>query len=55
MGCLIASDIVRVNVFGTNIVVLNSLEACVELLDQRSAIYSDRCVYTFARFDFCLC
>ena len=30
------------SVFGTNIVVLNSNEAITDLLDKRSAIYSDK-------------
>ncbi|KAI0275201.1 cytochrome P450 [Gloeopeniophorella convolvens] len=36
------SDIVHVNVVGTDIVILNSARAANELLDKRSAIYSDR-------------
>ncbi|KAI0297570.1 cytochrome P450 [Multifurca ochricompacta] len=36
------SDIVHVTVFGTHIVILNSAKAANELLDGRSAIYSDR-------------
>ena len=36
------SNIVRYNVLGNNIVVLNSLHAVTDLLDKRSAIYSDR-------------
>ncbi|KAI0299840.1 cytochrome P450 [Russula brevipes] len=36
------SDVVHVDVFGTHIVVLNSVKAVNELLDKRSAIYSDR-------------
>ncbi|KAF7977292.1 hypothetical protein HWV62_4259 [Athelia sp. TMB] len=36
------SDIVHVEVFGTHIVLLNSLEAISDLLDKRSSIYSDR-------------
>lgn len=45
------SDIIRISALGTNIVVVNSLEAVNELLDKRSAIYSDR--YGFWRF--CIC
>ncbi|KAH9987708.1 CyP450 monooxygenase [Russula vinacea] len=37
-----ASDIVHVQVFGTHIVILNSAKAANEILDGRSAIYSDR-------------
>lgn len=36
------SDIVRVSALGMNIVVANTLEVATELLDKRSAIYSDR-------------
>lgn len=36
------SDIVRYNVLGNNIIVLNSLQAVTDLLEKRSAIYSDR-------------
>ena len=34
------------NMLGTNIVVLNSSEAIADLLDKRSAIYSDKVPYT---------
>ncbi|TFK84330.1 cytochrome P450 [Polyporus arcularius HHB13444] len=36
------SDIIRVSALGMNIVVANTLEVVNELLDKRSAIYSDR-------------
>ncbi|KAI0076591.1 cytochrome P450 [Panus rudis PR-1116 ss-1] len=36
------SDVIGLRIFGTNIVVVNSLEAATELLDKRSSIYSDR-------------
>ncbi|KAI0646809.1 cytochrome P450 [Trametes meyenii] len=36
------SDIIRLNALGTNIIVANSMEVAGELLDRRSAIYSDR-------------
>lgn len=39
---LLDSDIIHLNVAGTSIVVLDTLEVANELLDQRSAIYSDR-------------
>lgn len=41
-GDMYGADVVRINVLGKNIVVLNNLEACTELLDKRAAIYSDR-------------
>ena len=36
------SDIIHVNALGTSIVVLNSYEVAVNLLDKRSGIYSSR-------------
>ncbi|KAJ7873152.1 cytochrome P450 [Mycena leptocephala] len=36
------SDIIHLNVAGTSVIVLSSLEAAVNLLEKRSAIYSDR-------------
>ncbi|OJT14150.1 O-methylsterigmatocystin oxidoreductase [Trametes pubescens] len=36
------SDIIRINAMGMNIIVANSLEVANDLLDKRSAIYSDR-------------
>ena len=38
------SDIIYVNAAGTSIVILNSYETAVDLLDKRSNIYSDRSV-----------
>lgn len=35
-------DVVHLNVLGQHIVILDSVEATKELLDRRSAIYSDR-------------
>ena len=35
-------DVVHVTTFGIHIIILNSIEACTELLERRSAIYSDR-------------
>ncbi|KAJ7366634.1 cytochrome P450 [Mycena albidolilacea] len=35
-------DVVHAQVFGTHIVVLNSLKAAVDLLEKRASIYSDR-------------
>ncbi|KAL9710527.1 hypothetical protein Ac2012v2_006061 [Leucoagaricus gongylophorus] len=37
-----AGDVVRLTMFGQNMVVLNSLDAARDLLDKRSVIYSDR-------------
>ncbi|OBZ79585.1 O-methylsterigmatocystin oxidoreductase [Grifola frondosa] len=36
------SDIIRLNVLGTNIVVVNSMEIATDLFEKRSNIYSDR-------------
>lgn len=41
---LIESDIIYLNVLGKPMVILNTLEAVTELLERRSAIYSDRYV-----------
>lgn len=38
-----ASDVIRYNVLGTNVIVLNTLQSATDLLDKRSSIYSDRC------------
>ncbi|KAL0572343.1 hypothetical protein V5O48_009614 [Marasmius crinis-equi] len=42
MGKELKSDILYLNVAGTSIVVLNSFEACWDLLERRSSIYSSR-------------
>ncbi|KAF7980656.1 hypothetical protein HWV62_37067 [Athelia sp. TMB] len=42
MGEKYNSDIIYMNVFGTRILVLNSFEAIIELLEKRSVIYSSR-------------
>ncbi|KAG8704079.1 hypothetical protein FRC09_003786, partial [Ceratobasidium sp. 395] len=42
IGRQLNSDIFSLSVPGTNIVVLNSLEHATNLLEKRSAIYSDR-------------
>jgi hypothetical protein len=39
---LLDTDIIHLNVAGTNIIVLDTVEATNELLEKRSAIYSDR-------------
>ena len=36
------SDIIHVNALGTSMFILNSYEVAVDLLDQRSSIYSSR-------------
>jgi hypothetical protein len=41
------SDVVHISIFGIHIVILNSAKAASELLDGRSAIYSDRCAPRF--------
>ena len=35
-------EVVHINVFGQDIIFLNSVRAANDLLDKRSAIYSDR-------------
>ncbi|KAK1226584.1 hypothetical protein PQX77_010424 [Marasmius sp. AFHP31] len=42
MGKELNTDILYLNVAGTNILVLNSYEACWDLLERRSSIYSSR-------------
>lgn len=37
------SPIVRLNLLGQNVLVCNTLQTVLDLLDKRSAIYSDRC------------
>lgn len=44
IACTLESDIIRLNVLGRNIIILNSLIASVDLLERRSSIYSDRYV-----------
>jgi hypothetical protein len=39
-------DVVYLSVLGQPIVILNSLKAVKDLLDQRSSIYSDRPIFT---------
>ncbi|KZP29735.1 cytochrome P450, partial [Athelia psychrophila] len=39
------SDIIYLNVFGTHIVVTNTLESTLDLLERRSSKYSGRCVF----------
>jgi hypothetical protein len=38
----VASDIIHIGVAGTSIIVLSSVDVAFDLLEQRSAIYSDR-------------
>jgi hypothetical protein len=47
----LGSDVVHISIFGTHIVILNSAKAASDLLDGRSALYSDRYV---PRFLFCM-
>ncbi|KAH7335709.1 cytochrome P450 [Rhizoctonia solani] len=42
LGKQLNSDIVALNLFGQDLIVLNSARAATETLDKRSAIYSDR-------------
>jgi hypothetical protein len=45
----IASDIIFVKYMGTNILILNSLESALDLLDKRSAKYSSRPSFVMAK------
>ena len=42
LGLVLDSDLISLNIVGTPVVVINSAEAAIELLDKRSSIYSDR-------------
>ena len=42
--CAAGTDILRLNALGTNIIVIDTLKPALELLDKRSAKYSDRLV-----------
>ena len=46
IGSLLGSDILCIRMLGNNIIVTNSFEASVDLLEKRSSIYSDRYVQT---------
>ena len=50
MYATIDSDIIGLNVLGSNIVVLDTLEAANDLLDKRSTLYSGRSVLHCTRF-----
>ena len=39
---VVGSDVIHLRLFGTDIIVLNSAKATKDLLEKRSAIYSDR-------------
>uniref|UniRef100_A0A0W0FRE5 Putative cytochrome P450 n=1 Tax=Moniliophthora roreri TaxID=221103 RepID=A0A0W0FRE5_MONRR len=39
---LYASDIIHMNVFGTNMIIVNSQKAAKEMFDKKSALYGDR-------------
>ena len=43
----VETDIMYLNVFGTDMVVLNSSGSIADLLDKRSAIYSDKVVTVY--------
>lgn len=48
------SDIIYLNVVGSHIVIVNSMEAASDLMEKRSLVYSDRCEasrHSFARFN----
>lgn len=41
-------DVCSVSTFGTRLIILNSPKAVTDLMDKRSAIYSNRPTYTMA-------
>ncbi|EIM84336.1 uncharacterized protein STEHIDRAFT_61507 [Stereum hirsutum FP-91666 SS1] len=47
MGKQYGSDLIHLDVLGSHIVVVNSAKAANELFEKRSAIYSDRCVFSY--------
>ncbi|CAE6395325.1 unnamed protein product [Rhizoctonia solani] len=49
LGQQLKSDIIYLEIFGQRIIVLNSAEDSYELLEKRSAIYSDRFCPTFTK------
>ena len=44
MSPYVETDVMHLNVLGTDLVVLNSSEAIANLLDKKSATYSDRVI-----------
>jgi hypothetical protein len=49
----IDSSVIHLNLIGTHLMIVNSVEVAHELFDKRSAIYSDR--VRNATFDICCC
>jgi hypothetical protein len=47
MSVLSGSDLIHLNLLGTHVVVLNTAQAAVELLERRSLKYSDRCTFSY--------
>ena len=45
LHCYADSDIIQLNAFRSNVVVLDTLEAANELLDRRSTLYSGRLAF----------
>jgi hypothetical protein len=55
MTLMIETDILHLNMAGSHIIILNSAKAATELLEKRSAVFSDRweaqdCSYFFGIF-----
>ena len=48
-------DVVHIDVLGQHIVVLNSSQACEDLLVKRGSTYSDRPAFTMANLCAALC
>lgn len=40
--CLVTGDLVYLRIFGQGILFLNSVEATIEILEKRGAMYADR-------------
>lgn len=54
MRVRLGSDIISLNVAGTSIIVLDTIEAAMELFEKRSSIYSNRyvlCCYCYLSDD----
>ena len=46
---IIIGDVVYISAFGTNIILLGTHQAAADLLEKKSAIYSDRDFYDYSK------